>query len=235
MVISYGLVGGIMRWVVFFTLLGVAKGVLAAQLVLYDFSGASGSEASFGPAFQPGDGFASNISRGVGLGASSASDAFSARNWSTTSFDQEDYFGFSIRPDDGFKMALMTLEFDERRSASGISQWSVRSSLDGFTVDLSPGQVSVPDNTETRVDQSISFDLGAFSDLRDEVELRIFGFDAEGGSGTWRIDNVELFGEITPVPELDTWVSGVFMGVLAAVCGRLNKLARARNSRCPPA
>ena len=219
MLVSSNGFGRMSTFICWVALLGGAKGVLAAQLILYDFTGAAGNEDSFGPAFQPGNGNVSDIGRGSGLGASTATSAFSARSWSTDALDLDDYFGFSISPNEGFEMNLMTLEFDERRSGSGISSWSVRTSLDGFTLDLSPGHVVVPDNTETRLGQSVELASEIFSSLDNEVEFRIYGFGAEGSSGTWRIDNVQLFGEITPVPEPSSLISGALMGLFAAYVG----------------
>ncbi|MCS1408176.1 MAG: hypothetical protein M2R45_01346 [Verrucomicrobia subdivision 3 bacterium] len=189
--------------------------LLGAQLILFDFDGAAGNETSFGAVSQPTNGTVSEITRGSGIIASPASGTFSARSWSSESIDLDDYFSFSIEPDPGFQLNLSSLELDERRSATGIRNWSVRSSLDEFAFDLSPSPFSVPDNTETRLDQEISFSVTDFSELTDRVEFRIYGYMAEANSGTWRIDNVELFGDVVAVPEPAGWFvvgSSVLMG-----------------------
>jgi len=206
----------ILVWVV---MVGSCRGLLAAQLVLYSFDGAGGNEAGFSSSLQADHAIVGDITRGNGLGVSSASNAFSARSWSTGDLDGNDFFGFSISPDAGFQLSLSAFEIDERRSGSGIREWTVRTSLDGFTSDLSLGPFSVPDNTNTRLDQRLVFDGVTYSGITEELGFRIYGYDAESSAGTWRIDNVELFGELTAVPEPASWLVGVGMGLLAIGMG----------------
>jgi hypothetical protein len=88
-----------------------------------------------------------------------------------------------------------------------------RSSLDDFASNI--GRVnSVPDSLVTRTDQTISLANGTFDRIGGPVEFRIYGFNAESASGTWRLDNVELFGTLTPVPEVKSicWVAGGLLG-----------------------
>lgn len=110
-------------------------------------------------------------------------------------------------------MSLTELQLDERRSGTGIRDWMVRSSLDDFASNIGTG-FSVPDNSETRADQRISLLGGTFDRISGPVEFRIYGFNAESAAGTWRLDNVELFGNLTPVPEVSSvcWVAGGLLG-----------------------
>jgi hypothetical protein len=133
--------------------------------------------------------------------------------------DGNDYFGFSLSPDVGYQLSLSVFEIDERRSGLGIGEWTVRTSLDGFTSDLSPGPISVPDNTNIRSGQRLDFDEATYSGITEGLDFRIYGYEAEGSAGTWRIDNLELFGEITAVPEPASWLAGVGMGLLAIGMG----------------
>lgn len=211
----------ILVWVV---VIGSTRGLLAAQLVLFSFDGAVGSEVEFGPSLHPDHASVGDISRGSGLGLSSGANAFSARSWSTGGLDENDYFGFSLSPDVGYQLSLTRFEIDERRSGSGIGFWTVRTSLDGFTSDLSPGPISVPDNTSTRSDQSLFFNGEMYSGITGGVDFRIYGYEAEGSAGTWRIDNLELFGEISAVPEPASWLTGVVMGLVAIGMGMRKRL-----------
>jgi hypothetical protein len=81
---------------------------------------------------------------------------------------------------------------DRTRSATGIGQWSVRSSLDDFATNLAG--IIVPDDTGTRL--SVAALPERYRGLTAPVEFRIFGFQAEAAGGTWRIDNVKLFGGV---------------------------------------
>jgi cysteine-rich repeat protein len=164
------------------------------SIVVFSFNPSAGNEPTL-----PADGLSPGLasipvmSRGPGLLATQlAANAFSADGWTTNlAVDPADYFAFTVTPAAGFKMSLSGLRLDERRSGSGIRNWSVRSSLDGFTADL--GAFMVPDDTLFRIGQLTA--LGpAFTNLTTPVEFRIYGYAAELPGGTWRLDNVKLNG-----------------------------------------
>jgi len=167
------------------------------ELAVFFFNNAAGNEVTF-PASFSATGLASvpAIGRGSGLTATLGAGAFNASGFTLTAvLDPTDYFTITVAPAAGRTLSLRRLELDERRSATGIRNWSVRSSLDGFATDL--GTFAVPDDTNTRSNQQIP--LGAaFQNLAAPVEFRIYGFTAEGSGGTWRVDNVELYGFTTP-------------------------------------
>lgn len=166
------------------------------NLVRFSFTGSVGNEVTF--AADAGSLGLSGIPamiRGAGVTPSNNAGTFSAVDWTATpTAEPTDFFSFTVTPDTGFTTTLQILELDERRSGTGIRQWTVRSSLDSFASDL---QVfAVPDDTNTRTSQRIV--LGpAFTNLSTAVEFRIFGFEAEAAGGSWRIDNVEVFGFTT--------------------------------------
>lgn len=169
-------------------------------LAVFTFTGAAGDEVSLpadGAAPPPGISALPVMSRGAGVVVSAAANAFSATGWALAppgGIDLTDYYTFTIAPATGFSMSMTALELDERRSGSGIRTWTVRSSLDGFTTDL---QVfTVPDDTATRTNQRIVLPA-AFLNQTASVEFRIYGYDSEAAAGTWRIDNVELYGFTT--------------------------------------
>ena len=200
---TLGIIGG--------TLLLISH--LNAQIVTYSFSGAVGNETNYAADDQPTGAVASVFSRGSGINPAAGADAFSAKAWTTGELDANEYFTFSLTPDSGYEMSLSELQLDERRSGTGIRDWLVRSSLDGFVSNI--GAVfSVPDSLATRTDQSISLAGGTFDQIGGPVEFRIYGFNAESAAGTWRVDDVEVFGTLTPVPEVSSayWVAGSLLG-----------------------
>jgi hypothetical protein len=177
-------------------------GILAAMMIsgtahaqsigTYSFDGSAGNETTLPADAQPDDATLSVMSRGAGVNPSTAGGAFSANGWSTGALDTTDYFEFTLTPDSGFAATLTSLVFDERRSGTGPRDIAVRSSLDSFATDIIT--FNVPDNTSTR-EQTVS--LGSsFEDLEGDTTFRIYGYNAEGGTGTWRIDNVVLSGTI---------------------------------------
>lgn len=203
------------RLLVWGALVGGVPSVLSAQLLLFSFDGSSGDEEGLSPSSQVDHLTVGPITRGEGLNASSAAGAFGARDWSVGELEADDYFEFSVIPAFGYELSLTSMQLDERRSASGIREWTVRSSLDGFSLDLSPGPLLVGDNTGTRADQQLDFDTETYSHLSEQIAFRIYAYQAESSVGTWRIDNVELFGNLTAVPEPKPMIFGLVMGGMA--------------------
>lgn len=183
-----------------FLLLGTALLLAAAPAaraqtftLIYDFLGQPGNQASQAPlaATVPAGLLASNLTRGPGLSVASGAGSLAAGGFTTGAFDPGDYFAFTVAPAAGRTLTLTDLTFSERRSASGIRGFSLRSSRDGFASDLYAG--TVPDNTLTRR-QAIA--LGAaFTGLTESVELRLYGYRAESGAGTWRLGTSANSGE----------------------------------------
>lgn len=164
-----------------------------AQLVTYSFTGAAGSEATLAPDVQPTNGTASNMSRGTGITASASANTFSASAFSTAGIDLNDHFAFSIQPNTGFQLIINQIQFDERRSLTGIRTIAVRSSRDAYTTDLAV--FNVPDDDLTRT-QTVN--LLCFTRITSNTTFRIYGYTSEAAGGTWRLDNVKIFGSIIP-------------------------------------
>jgi cysteine-rich repeat protein len=162
----------------------------------FAFTGAAGTETTFAADLvDPALAATPAMSRGTGVTPSAAADAFSASAWTTsTAIDTTDFYRFTVTPAAGKAMNLLALQLDERRSATGIRSWSIRSSLDAFASDLAV--FMVPDDTLTRTERATL--PAQFRNLTTPVEFRIFGFGSEAATGTWRLDNVELIGEVVP-------------------------------------
>jgi cysteine-rich repeat protein len=171
---------------------GCSSSCVAEDFVTFSFTGAAGHEPAVAADTTPATlAAAPTMTRGPGIAPSAAGNTFSAINWSLAGLDATDYFSFTVTPATGLVMNLFVLELDERRSGTGIRNWSIRSSLDGFTTDLAT--FAVPNDTATRTDQRLL--LGpAFRGLTTAVEFRIYGFNSGAAGGTWRIDNVQLGG-----------------------------------------
>jgi hypothetical protein len=187
---------------------------LPAQLVTFSFNGAAGNEAIFAPDAQPAGLLVGGMTRGPGITPTASAGTYSASGWNTAGRDQTDYFSFAITPYAGLSLTLTQLTLDERRSSTGIRDWCVRSSVDGFAHDL--GYFHVPDDSLTRLNQTTW--LGSeLAHLQETVEFRIYGYSSESSAGTWRIDNVELYGSVTPVPEPSASALMAGLGLIAWV------------------
>jgi len=169
----------------------------------FSFDISIGIEATIAPDSQPDNAVVSDFSRGSGINSVFGSGTFPGNSWTLAStLDPNDYFSVTLSPNSGFSLDLTSIVFDERRSGTGIREWSLFSSADNFATGIT--SVSVPDNTDTRTQNTVN--LGSsFTGLTDTTEFRWYGFSAESGVGTWRLDNVVLNGSITAVPEPSTY------------------------------
>ncbi|GAB2604643.1 endonuclease/exonuclease/phosphatase family protein [Spirosoma areae] len=135
-------------------------------------------------------------------GNPAAGKAFSGSGWNVPSFDANKYVQVSLSPAASYTMTLTQLAFDEQRSGTGPTTWSLRSSLDNFAADLNttPSSTTSPTSNgsfTTRV-VSLSATTG-FQNLSAPVTFRIYGYGASGAAGTWRFDNITLSGTVAPV------------------------------------
>jgi hypothetical protein len=163
----------------------------ASQIGIYTFTGAAGTEATLPVDAQPANANFSVMNRGSGVTGTAGANTFASTGWATGPLDLNDYVQFSITPDAGFSVTLTNLAFSERRSNTGIRDISIASSLDNFATSIA--DFTVPDNDQTR-NQTVPLGSG-FANLTG-VTFRLYGYNAEAGTGTWRVDNVALFGAI---------------------------------------
>lgn len=173
----------------------------AEELARWDFSGEPGNQATTAVTDTASGITASPISRGPNNTASNANNSISANNWPTTGdgIDLDNYFEFSITIPAGSPTTLASISFGERRSGSGIRDFELRSNLDGFAAAIGGTPINVPDDTNFR-NQTLT--LGSeFVDLDDTtVTFRIYGYEAEGAGGTWRLTNGSTDGLVIEGP-----------------------------------
>lgn len=175
----------------------------------------------------PGSGFGISTSAFscVGAGGPSfnptAAGRFSFSNWSlgatngsnvftSTSDSTHKYYEVTVTPDQFVSMDLSSISFRIQRSGTGVRQFFVRSSVDGFTANLTAGvspanaaiaivstnKFQIADATTTAQDGCI-ITLGgaAFTGLTVPVTFRFYGVNAEAPAGSFSIDNVVITGK----------------------------------------
>jgi uncharacterized protein len=141
----------------------------------------------------------------AGNPAGTSGTAWSFSNWSLAdSPDSTKYFDFKV---DLSSYRNVNLSFAERRSGTGPLTFEIHYSTDGTTFSPIPETITaVPNNTNWR---SHTFDLSGLNETvsgRPSVHFRIFGYNATGTSGTWRIDDVTFVGNAftaEPPPGVD--------------------------------
>ncbi|MCK5371635.1 MAG: hypothetical protein KAQ62_23895, partial [Cyclobacteriaceae bacterium] len=167
-----------------------------SSLSVFTFTGATGDEATFSPDNQPTNVIVGDISRGTNLVAQTYADAFNARNWPTGALDSDSYYEFSITANSGYDFNISSIEVDHRRSGTGPISWVVRSSVDGYTADID-GFFSTPNEDTWFTNEEIDF--GIIVQNETSVTVRLYAYNADGGLGTWTIDNLAIYGTIADI------------------------------------
>lgn len=143
------------------------------------------------------------------LGATSGSDVF------TGSLDATKYYEVTLTPKTYYSFSLDSITFKAQRSGTGVRQYVVRSSADGYaanlaaTIDPLNGNLQVvADNVFQVTDVSSGYNgskvllTGApFTDINAPVTFRFYGFNAEASGGSFSIDDVSFFGTATISPD----------------------------------
>lgn len=160
----------------------------ADNLASWSFSGATGDQATQPPASAAAGLTASDVTRGSGLTASGAGNSISSSGWTnSTTPDANDYYQFGVTINGSTTAALTSVSFQERRSATGIRTFVLRSSLDGYVGNIA-APTGVPDDTANR-DQTITLPASFASLTNQTVTFRLYGYSAEAAGGTWRLNN----------------------------------------------
>jgi uncharacterized protein len=131
-----------------------------------------------------------------GFAAGSPDPAIIRTGWGS-SFTNNDYFNFTVTPTNSSTINLSNLTFNTQRSGTGPNQIEIRSSLDNYgAVIASSSSVSTSINSSP-----LNLSLSSLTNISQPLELRIYGYGATGATGTLRLDNVQLNGDIgTPTP-----------------------------------
>jgi DNA/RNA endonuclease G (NUC1) len=166
---------------------GAANAVL--ELVRYEFTGNQGANVTWPPTTVAPGITASVFSRGPGLTAASAGDAFNSSSWSLTALDANDYVEFSVTQSSPF--TVTELSFAQQRSSTGPVNWQARLVRpDGSMGDIFGGP-------STTVLATVTVPIPALEQgpYTGTVRIRIYAWGGSASGGTFRQDNVVLRGD----------------------------------------
>jgi len=171
----------------------------AAPLVNYDFTGGTVTP-SFAAANVSGTGFVRGSSLVANTAAVSNGTYASSGYTTSASFSDVDYVGFSVAPAAGYQFTLTSLSYaDIIGSSTGPAKVEVRYSLSAdFSSPVSLGTAYTPGLTLTT--RTLALSGAAFQNQQGPVYFRVYGYDAGGSSGVYRIDNVNVFGSVQLAP-----------------------------------
>ena len=160
-----------------------------------------------------GTGSAHNTVGAASLGSSILSGAynggtvyFGEDGWPTGGLDANAYLQFTLTPNSGKLLSITVLSMHIRRSTtgtpsgSGPNNWALRSSLDGYSSNITSGILSTNSTPAINISLPVSF-----LNLTTTVGFRLYGYNAtvspSGGLNRFVYDNITATGSLI-LPEL---------------------------------
>ena len=125
------------------------------------------------------------------------SEYYGQNGWPAGGINTSSYMEFTLIPDAGRYLSILSVTLRMRRSntgspaGSGPTSWSIRSSVDGFASDISSGNISHNYSNYTVLTG------GGFGYLTTAVTFRVYGFAAStssGGNSRMVFDNISVSG-----------------------------------------
>ena len=169
------------------------------------------------------------------LGATNGSDIF------TGTLNPAKYFQMSATPAAGFTLNASSITFTLQRSSTGVRQSSVRGSGDAFGRNLAAAVtpananlmvVATPEpnifevsDTSTAANPGSTVTLDPkYAALNAAATFRFYGFNAESTVGTFSVDDVTVYGLVTPggVPSVSNLNADAISTTTANLTGTLN-------------
>jgi hypothetical protein len=134
----------------------------------------------------------------------SSSEYYGEGGWPAGAINTSTYLEFSISPNTGYQLDLMSITLRLRRSntgtpsGSGPTQWSLRSNIDGFAADIASNSLIY-----THVDYTVPLN-SAFLNRYTTITFRLYGYNVvinSGGLSRVVMDNISIqgIGEVLPV------------------------------------
>lgn len=152
--------------------------------------------------------------------AGSGGGYFAAAAW-TGAAPGSNYFEFTLTPDAGYTFSATSLTFGYRATATGPTNFAVRSSADAYASNLTSGTITGDSTWRSAGTLSITL-----SGMNTATTFRILGSGASSSLGTLRVDDVTINGSVTAIPEPSTYA--VILGVMVLTSAIIRRRRRTR-------
>lgn len=129
----------------------------------------------------------SGIGRGTGISGTNANNRYNAQGWNSSSFDNTDFFYFTLTPNAGCNVNLLSFVYIGQTSGSGPTSFAFRSSIDGFTANI---------GTPTSTGATISLSALDFQNISGSITFRLYAWGASAPGGTFSVNNFEFNGTV---------------------------------------
>ncbi|HRO17927.1 MAG TPA: immunoglobulin domain-containing protein, partial [Ferruginibacter sp.] len=182
----------------------------------WELCGLSGTTATVSPTGVSSGVTFSVLSRGPGITAASASNAYNSTGWSTSgslNTGNNDYYEFTITPQPGHSISLSALKIRDQMSNTSFDVF-VRYGDNNYSSNLGTWTVSNTNANNRTVNLS---GVTALQNRTTPVTFRVYGTDANGSSSTYRFicegtgsgqfRGVDVDGTVTHNPYVAEFVS----------------------------
>ena len=134
----------------------------------------------------------SGIGRGSGIAGNAGGNRYNATGWTTaTSANENDYFSFTLTPNNGHRINFVSLVYTLQLSNAGPSDFEVRSSLDNYASNI---EVFTSSGT---TEKTLTLTAAAFQNVTTSITFRIYGYNADSANGTASINDFTFNGTST--------------------------------------
>lgn len=143
----------------------------------------------------------------------------------TGAIDTGIYYQVTLTPNTGQSLDLSQIKLRAQRSGTGVRTFAVRSSLDGYTSNLSASYAPDPADTSISVEtgnvffftadvtsgfNGSSISLGsAFDNITSAITFRFYAWNAEAATGNFSIDDVVFTGSTTTLGVNQNQIQGL--------------------------
>ncbi|HTN46679.1 MAG TPA: T9SS type A sorting domain-containing protein [Flavipsychrobacter sp.] len=137
--------------------------------------------------------FVSGIGRGTGITGTNSNNRYNATGWTGLSPDTADYFYFTLTPIPGYMLNFTDFSFTyQSSSAASADSFAVRSSIDGFTTDITgPSGITTFGNG---VAVMVPLSGASFQNISTAVTFKVFAWNATSAAGTFSINDFSFSG-----------------------------------------
>lgn len=131
-----------------------------------------------------------SLGRGSGITGKNKNHEYKADSWSTSAFDENDYFEFTMTPDTGYEMDLISFVYTPKRNNGSVDSFELRSSLDGF--------ISTIDNPiYNAAGVTVDLSSAAFQGINGIITFRLYAWGADNDSKDFSIRDFVFNGTLS--------------------------------------
>jgi len=130
----------------------------------------------------------SGIGRGTGITGSNANNCYNASGWTTnSSSNSSDYYSWTLTPSSCYKINFTSFTYTGQSSGTGPTLFALKCSVDGYS-----SVIGSSNETGT----TINLTGGVYQNITSAITFRFYGYNAGGGSGTYRINDFTFSGSV---------------------------------------